>query len=262
MRVLVTGAAGGIGAAIVTELAGRGHQVVGTARDAARLDGLPVAQALAMDVTDDASVAAAAGAWGDLDAVVNNAGIIASGPMEGFPVERLRQVLDTNTVGPMRVVAPLLGAWRRRGHGVIVNVSSIQGRVSTPLEGAYAASKHALEALSECLYLELGHFGIRVVLIEPGYTAPGMAHGEDHVGPAEYEELRRQWAGTAETLNGPAGRTAPGVVGRAVADALEDPATPLRVPTGQDAETVLGLRDQMDDATFEATMRQALGLTW
>ena len=153
-------------------------------------------------------------------------------------------------------------SWRERGSGVLVNISSVQGKIGTPLEGAYAASKHALEALSESLYFELGHFGIRVVVVEPGYIAPGMKHESDYAGPAAYEDLHAQWSGTVNTLTGPEGRPGPEVVGVAVADALEDPATPLRVEVGKDAALVLQLRRTLDDAAFEATMREALGLTW
>jgi NAD(P)-dependent dehydrogenase (short-subunit alcohol dehydrogenase family) len=153
-------------------------------------------------------------------------------------------------------------AWRERGSGVLVNVSSVQGKLGTPLEGAYAASKHALEALSETLYFELGHFGIRVVIVEPGYIAPGMKHLDDHPGPAAYAELHAQWSGTADTLTGPEGRPGPELVAMAVTAALEDPSTPLRVEVGDDAAMVLHLRRTLGDADFEATMRKALGLTW
>ena len=131
-----------------------------------------------------------------------------------------------------------------------------------PLEGVYAASKHALEALSETLHFELGHFGIRVVIVEPGYIAPGMKHADDHEGPAVYADLHAQWGGTVATLTGPEGRPGPEVVGAAVADALEDPSTPLRVEVGKDAALVLQLRRSLGDVEFGATMREALGLTW
>ena len=138
----------------------------------------------------------------------------------------------------------------------------MQGKIGTPLEGTYAASKHAVEALSETLHFELGHFGIRVVIIEPGYIAPGMKHGDDHMGPPLYADLHEQWAGTVGTLVGPEGRPGPELVATAVADALENPATPLRVEVGPDAAMVLRLRRTMHDAEFEATMREALNLTW
>jgi NAD(P)-dependent dehydrogenase (short-subunit alcohol dehydrogenase family) len=130
------------------------------------------------------------------------------------------------------------------------------------MEGAYAASKHALEALSESLHFELGHFGIRVVIIEPGYIAPGMKHGDEHQVPALYADLDAQWGATAATLTGPEGRPGPELVGLAVANALEDPTTPLRVEVGDDATMVLELRRTLSDADFESTMRKALGLTW
>jgi NAD(P)-dependent dehydrogenase (short-subunit alcohol dehydrogenase family) len=145
---------------------------------------------------------------------------------------------------------------------VLVNISSVQGRIGTPLEGVYAASKHALEALSETLHFELGHFGIRVVIIEPGYIAPGMKHSGDHRGPEVYAELQAQWSGNDAKLTGPAGRPGPELVGHAVADAIENPSSPLRVEVGDDAAMVLELRRTLTDREFEATMRQALDLTW
>jgi NAD(P)-dependent dehydrogenase (short-subunit alcohol dehydrogenase family) len=262
MRVLVTGAARAIGRATVEVLARRGHEVVATARDPGLLDGLPARQRLALDVTDAASVRAAVEAAGDLDAVVNNAGRPGSGPLETYPLDSFTRVLNVNTLGPLRLAQAVAPAWRERGSGVLVNVSSVQGKIGTPLEGPYAASKHALEALSESLHFELGHFGIRVVIIEPGYIAPGMKHEDDHPGPAVYGDLRDQWSGTVATLTGPEGRPGPELVGVAVADALEDPATPLRVEVGQDAAMVLRLRRTLSDAEFEATMREALKLTW
>jgi NAD(P)-dependent dehydrogenase (short-subunit alcohol dehydrogenase family) len=262
MRVLVTGAARAIGRATVEVLVGRGHDVVATARNPDLLAGLPASQCLALDVADDASVAEAVAAAGELDAVVNNAGVPGTGPLESYPLDAFARVLQVNTLGPLRMAQAVVPAWRERGSGVLVNISSVQGKIGTPLEGAYAASKHALEALSETLHFELGHFGIRVVIVEPGYIAPGMKHDDDHPGPEQYAELYAQWNGTVSTLVGPAGRPAPELVGTAVADALENPDTPLRVEVGQDAAMVLQLRRTLSDAEFEATMREALELRW
>jgi NAD(P)-dependent dehydrogenase (short-subunit alcohol dehydrogenase family) len=236
--------------------------VVATARDPAGLSGLPAAQVLALDVADDRSVRAAVAEAGELDAVVNNAGLTGYGPLETYPLASFTRVLDVNTLGPLRMAQAVIPAWRERGRGVLVNISSVQGKIGTPLEGAYAASKHALEALSETLHFELGHFGIRVVVVEPGYIAPGMKHEDDHRGPPLYEDLHAQWAGTAGTLVGPEGRPGPELVGTAVADALEDPDTPLRVEVGRDAAMILRLRRTLSDTEFEATMREALSLTW
>ena len=263
MRVLVTGAGSGIGAATARVLTARGHDVVATARRVEALDHLDVAATLALDVTSDESVAACVAAAGDIDVLVNNAGISETGPLETYPHDVLQKMFDTNVFGPMRMIRALVPAMRERGHGIVVNVTSVEGRVAAPLAGAYCGTKHALEALSESLALEIGHFGLRVVIVEPGYIAPGMRnavrHGEDGT---VYEELRRQWSGADETLVGPEGRPAPELVGEAIANAVDDPATPLRVPVGADAELVLATRARQDDATFHATMREVIGLTW
>jgi NAD(P)-dependent dehydrogenase (short-subunit alcohol dehydrogenase family) len=262
MRILVTGAARAIGRATAIECANRGHEVVATARDKSLLDDLDVAQRLTLDVTDATSISAALDAAGELDGVVNNAALPGAGPLEDFPMDRLHAIIDTNTYGPLRIAQQLIPAWRARGSGVFVNVSSVQGQVSSPLEGPYAASKFALEALSETLHYELAHFGIRVVIIQPGYIAPGMKAAPRHDGPAEYAELWDQWTGTDAKVTGPSGRPGPELVGVAIADALENSETPLRVPVGSDAEMILGARRHFDDAAFEAAMRKTLDLTW
>lgn len=143
MRVLVTGAGSGIGAATARVLTVRGHDVVATARRVEALDHLDVAATLALDVTDDDSVAACVAAAGEIDVLVNNAGISETGPLESYPHDVLQKMFDTNVFGPMRMVRALVPPMRERGRGVLVNVTSVQGRVATPLAGAYCATKHA-----------------------------------------------------------------------------------------------------------------------
>jgi len=259
LRVLITGAARGIGMATAQVLAHRGHSVVAT--DVSAPSGSEGIQAHVLDVTSDDSVARCLKEVGPLDAIVNNAAISGGGPVEGYPLDRIRQIFETNTLGALRVIQAVLPAWRKRGSGVIVNVSSVNGRVSSPLGAAYSASKFALEALTESLHLEVRHFGIRSVLIEPGTIAPGMKASEPHKGPAEYAGLWEQWAGAHTKMTGPS-LPGPEVVALAIASAIEDPATPLRVPVGQDAEMILGLRRSLDDQAFEDAMRKAVGLTW
>jgi NAD(P)-dependent dehydrogenase (short-subunit alcohol dehydrogenase family) len=259
LRVLITGAARGIGMATAQVLANRGHSVVAT--DISALRGLEGIQAHVLDVTSDDSVARCLKEVGPLDAIVNNAAIFGGGPVEAYPLDRFRQMFETNTLGALRVIQAVLPAWRKRGSGVIVNVSSVNGRVSSPLGAAYSASKFALEALTESLHLEVRHFGIRSVLIEPGTIAPGTKASEPHKGPADYAGLWEQWAGANTKITGPS-LPGPEVVALAIASAIEDPATPLRVPVGHDAEMILGLRRSLDDQAFEDAMRKAVGLTW
>ena len=260
LRVLVTGAAHGIGMATAQVLAKRGHSVIAT--DVSALSRLEGVQAHMLDVTSDDSVARCLEEVGPLDAIVNNAGISGGGPVEGFPLDGIRRMFETNTLGALRLIQAVLPAWRKRGSGVIVNVSSVNGRVSSPLRAAYSASKFALEALTESLHLEVRHFGIRSVLIEPGTIATGIKASEHHQGPADYAGLWEQWAGANTKMTGPSGGLGPEAVALAIASAIEDPATPFRVPVGQDAEIILGLRRSLDDQAFEDAMRKAVGLTW
>lgn len=171
---LVTGASRGIGRATALHLAALGWDVVAGARDVADLDGL-VAEApggriaaVALDVTDGAHLDALDAALpARVDALVNNAGIAIGGPIEALALDELRRQLEVNVVGQVAVTQTLIPRLRA-SRGRIVFVSSISGRVSVPMTGAYNASKYALEALADALRLELRTWGIKVSLVEPG----------------------------------------------------------------------------------------------
>ncbi len=180
---LVTGTSTGIGQATAIALARRGYTVhaamrnldaAGPLREAAAAEGLGV-KPVAMDVDDDASVArCVAGVLDDdgrIDVLVNNAGIGAQGPIEQVPLSTFRQVMETNFFGLLRCTQAVIPAMRRQGAGFIANISSVAGRVALSPHAPYAASKHAGEALSECLAQEMSGFGVRVVIIEPGVIA-------------------------------------------------------------------------------------------
>lgn len=262
-RILITGCSTGIGRASAVELAARGHEVVATARNVETLADLDVAARLALDVTDDESIAAALDVAGPIDALVNNAGWSISGPIELVPLDGVRRMFEVNFFGTVRMIQAVAPMMRTRGSGVIVNLSSIAGRVGQPLGGFYCSSKFAIEAISEALGYELGHWGVRVVIIEPGYIESAFAENATSVGSdvPPYDELERMWAGGRDRL-GAANRPGPEIVARAIAGAIEDPATPLRVPVGDDAELVLNARAALDDAAFEASMRSVLELEW
>lgn len=236
----------GFGRLTVAELGDRGHRVIATMRDIAgrnrdlarelgRTVGVEVEE---LDVTDDDGcarlVAGAIERHGRIDALVNNAAEVRGGALEDTPAKRLSSVLDTNVVGPHRLIRAVLPSMRERGSGVIVQMSSVNGFGVSPLLGSYCTSKFALEAYSEVLAYEVGHFGVRVHVIEPSVFLTGIHERvtweeETHTGP--YAELKRQywdedlddWVATMED---------PEIVARAVADAIEDPSTPLHVPVG------------------------------
>jgi NAD(P)-dependent dehydrogenase (short-subunit alcohol dehydrogenase family) len=178
--VVITGASTGIGAATARELAGRGFRVFAGVRKAADAETLkrvsPEIIPLLLDVTDAAQIGAAADYVGrtvgpaGLAGLVNNAGIVVAGPLEILPLEELRRQLEVNVIGPLAVTQAFL-PFLRLAHGRIVNVGSVNGRMTPPYMAPYAASKHALEAMSNALRSELRAWGIQVSIIEPGATA-------------------------------------------------------------------------------------------
>jgi len=185
--VVVTGANSGIGLATAVELARAGYDVIGTVRTEDKAERMRAAAAekgqtvrsVLLDVADERSTEqgfaeidalTGGGPW----AVVNNAGFAQAGAVEDVTPEQARYQLEVNLVAPARIARLVLPGMRARGDGRIVNVSSIAGRVSTPLMGWYAASKHGIEALSDALRIEVAPFGVKVVLVEPGGFGTGI----------------------------------------------------------------------------------------
>ncbi len=263
-RVLITGCSTGFGRASAIELTKRGHEAIATARRPETLEDLDVAQRLRLDVDNAASVADVMAAVGQVDALVNNAGFGIQAPIERVPVDEIRRMFETNVLGAVRMMQAVLPQMRERGSGTIVNVTSLAGLVTGPIGGAYAGTKHALEAISEALHYEVGHFGIRVALIEPGYFETEFQGKEPRFGLDEppYDQLDREWSVAFDKLRGDDSPAGAEPVAQVIADAVEGKDDKLRWPVGADAEMVLAARNSMDDATFEATMRQALELTW
>jgi NAD(P)-dependent dehydrogenase (short-subunit alcohol dehydrogenase family) len=179
--VLITGGTDGLGKAAAILLAERGYRVIAAGRslekraelqELARVRRLPLATA-EMDVCSDQSVGAAVGevlnGYGQIDVLVNNAGVGYLAAVEELRMEDLKQQFETNLYGVLRVTQAVLPQMRERKSGRILMLSSVAGLVSPPTYGAYSSSKHALEGLSNALRLELYPFHIEVVLIEPGY---------------------------------------------------------------------------------------------
>jgi len=175
-HVLVTGANSGIGLATALELARRGFRVTGSVRSEAKAETVAEAAAAAgvevgtveLDVTDAERCEEVMAELGTLHGLVNNAGYGVTGAIEDVPDEEARQVLETMVVAPMRLARLAIPGMREAGGGRILNISSIYGRMSTPLTGWYQGSKHALEGLSDALRIEVAKDGIHVILIEPG----------------------------------------------------------------------------------------------
>lgn len=263
-RALVTGCSTGFGRATALELTARGWEVVATARRPESIADLAVDRTEVLDVDSDASVAAVRAAVGPVDLLVNNAGFGVEGPIEEVPLTDVRRAMETNFFGTARMVQAFAPAMREQGSGTIVNVTSVAGVVSGPLGGFYAATKFAVEAMSEALHLEIGHFGVRVMIVEPGGFETGFGQNMvDHRGrPGPYADLATLWDGALDTLR--SGEAAPGpeVVATAIADALDSGDPPLRLPVGTDAQVIVAARESMSYSEFESTMRETLGLDW
>jgi len=262
-RAIVTGCSSGIGRATALELTARGYEVVATARRRESIADLAVARTLTLDVDSDESVAAARADIGPVDILVNNAGFGIDGPVEEVPLADVRRAFETNFFGAARMIQAFVPAMREQGSGTIVNVSSVAGIVGGPLAGFYSATKFALEALSESLHLEVGHFGVRVLVVEPGAIATRFGDNMvDRRGPGPYAELAEKWEKAAGVLSGDEPAPGPELVATKICDALEDEHHPLRMPVGADAELVASSRQGMSYDDFEAAMRGVLQIDW
>jgi NADP-dependent 3-hydroxy acid dehydrogenase YdfG len=225
--VLITGANRGIGRAIATEFARRGHRVVATARDPGTLADLDASQRLALDVTDDASVTAAVAAAGDIDIVIANAGVIFYAAVEAIPLDELLRLFNLNTIGAIRVAQAVLPQMRERG-------------------APYASTKWALEALVEALAIEVSLFGVQAALLEPGAVSSGAL---DDV--TTYTLPDDPYTAILKGGGPRAGIITPEQVAAEVVDTAEKPQLPLRIPIGDAARALLAARHTApDDVPF------------
>jgi NAD(P)-dependent dehydrogenase (short-subunit alcohol dehydrogenase family) len=248
--VLVTGASSGIGLVTALELAAAGYDVVGTVRSAGKAEQVQRAagdrgvevRTVELDVDDarscrDALVEVAELTDGGPWALVNNAGFAQSGAVEDVTDEQVRAQLETNVVAPIRLARLVLPAMRARGGGRIVNVSSVAGRMSTPLMGWYCASKHALEAVSDALRVEVEADGVRVVLVEPGMFGTDIwASAQEGAFPDPTHPRYAAAYARAEAVSGRADRLPDPVwVARTIRLALSNPVPLARYVVGADA---------------------------
>ena len=237
--ILITGTSSGYGLATARHFLTQGWRVVATMRSP-RPDLFPVSpnlQLLPLDVTDPASISAALDAAGDLDVIVNNAGIGVVGAFEAMPMATVDEVFATNTFGTMAVCQAAIPRLRARGGGVLVNVTSSVTLARMPLAAAYSASKAAVDAFTASLAFELEPFGIRTKLVLPGYgpttafAANGGTRMQGLVPPAYAAFAEKVFAGFANVT----ATTRESDVAEAVWRAVHDGTGQLRFPAGADA---------------------------
>ena len=277
--VLITGATDGLGRAMAVFLAANGYRIFAGGRSAEKRASLErlaeerklLIETLDMDVSDDASVSRGVGRVldraGQIDVLINNAGVAYVAVLEEIRLDDLRRQYETNVLGVLRVTQAVLPAMRERRRGRILNISSIAGRIALPLMGPYASSKHALEGLSDSLRLELAPFGVRVVLIEPGFIPTNMsntaldlsaayaAKAEKSPYAAIYRAFRETWKKSTT-----AARTTPEDCARVILRAILDTPPKPRYTVTPNARVGVILKRLLPDRVLDKRILHSMGL--
>lgn len=260
--VLITGTSKGIGYETALAFARAGHQVHATMRNpsqspqlarAAARENLPIT-VLTLDVDSDRSVRDAIDAIhanaGPIDVLVNNAGVERAGSVEELTLDDFRAVMETNYFGAVRCIQAVAPQMRERRSGCIINVTSVAGRIAGPPLTPYAASKFALEALSEGLAGEMKTFNVRVAIVQPGIIDTAMARRiENRPRKSPYRQHERFAALFAASLQQP---RPPSVVAQKMVEIVESGTWQLRHPVGPDAAPFLQWRGSMSDEEWIA----------
>ncbi|MDY6939306.1 MAG: oxidoreductase [Cyanobacteriota bacterium] len=263
---LVTGASSGIGKSIAYQLLKEDWIVYGGARRVAKMEYIAAAGAkvLSLDVTDEASTTAAIetilSTEGQIDALVNNAGYGSYGALEDVPISEAKRQFEVNVFGLMRLTQLVLPTMRESKSGTIVNISSMGGRIWSPIGGWYHATKHAVEVLSDALRVETEPFGIRVVVVQPGLI-------ESEWSGIAARTLREASRGSAYTslvesmakfLDRYPNAASPDVVAKAVSEAVNNPNPRRRYATPLDAKTLIFLRWLLPDWAWDGLIGVAI----
>jgi NAD(P)-dependent dehydrogenase (short-subunit alcohol dehydrogenase family) len=272
--VLVTGATSGIGRAAALRLADAGFRVFAAGR---RPDALVEVSArhasissLPMDVTDNESVRIAQAHVDELtdghgvDVLINSAGIARLGPAEVLPDEVLREQFETNVFGTMSVIRAFAPAMRARGSGRVINISSVLGRVTFPGTGVYAASKFAIESLSDALRLELAPFGVSVSVVEPGVVNTALTEEATSAAASYLPDLADYRAVMPTVIGLPGQLTRSAVTADVVADvvlrAVTDRRPAARYPVGLSARRAMWLLTRLPTRVSDRQKARIFGL--
>lgn len=268
---LVTGASSGIGESTARKLQSQGFTVYGAARRTDRLqelasDGI---RALGMDVTDQESmekgIAKIIEETGRIDVLVNNAGYGSYGAIEDVSIDEGRRQFEVNVFGAMALTQLVLPHMREQKSGTIVNITSMGGKIYTPLGGWYHGTKFALEALSDCLRLEVAPFGIGVVVIEPGGIATewGGIAADNLVDSSSDSVYKKQAETVAASLRSEANanrNSPPSVISDAIGKAVTAKRPKTRYAVGFGAKPLIAARGMLTDRQFDAIITRATGV--
>lgn len=264
--ILITGASSGIGKSTAIHFQQQGWNVIATMRTPekeAELNKLDNVLLLKLDVNDLSSISEAIqrgiDKFGRIDALVNNAGYGAYGPLESFPRENIIKQFNTNVIGLIDVTQAIIPHFRANKDGVIVNISSIGGQMTFALGSLYHGTKFAVEGISESLHYEMKEIGVKVKIVQPGFIATDFGGRSFDFQAGEIEEyqsliqaLFKQWQNPNNTVS-PAS-----LVAEVIYEAVTDGTNQLRYRAGDDAHFLLDNRKKMSDEEFFAMMDNQL----
>ncbi len=257
---IITGASSGMGKSTAHNLKAQGYTVYGAARRVERMKDLEETgmKTLYLDLTEDASIEAAVNAVleeeGRIDVLVNNAGYGSYGSVEEVPIEEAKRQFEVNLFGLARITQLVLPSMRQQGSGRIVNISSMGGKIYTPMGAWYHATKFALEGWSDCLRVELKQFGIDVVVVEPGgiqteWGDIAMDGLKKISGEGPYADMVSKVVGGLEASKDKL--TAVEVLGKEIAKAASENKPKTRYLKGYMAKPLVTLRRWLSDSMFD-----------
>lgn len=270
--VLITGASTGIGRATAMFFQEKGWNVIATMRtpdkeeELTQLENVLVSR---LDVTDldsiNQTVQAGLEKFGKIDVLVNNAGYGAYGPLEAFPRENIVRQFNTNVIGLLDVTRAVLPHFRENKAGIVINISSVGGKVTFPFGALYHGTKFAVEGITEALAFELDQIGVRAKIIEPGTIATDFAGRsfdfQNDESKAEYQPMVKAILSGLDNILSDDSRVAPpSVAAEVVYQAATDGTNKLRYTAGYDAEIFLSARTQATDEEYIETIKNQFGL--
>lgn len=266
--ILITGASSGIGKETAKLFQSKGWNVIATMRNPAKetelkqLENVLVSQLDVLDV-DSIENAFKEGLqkFGNIDVLLNNAGYGAYGPLEAFSRDQVLRQFNTNVIGLLDVTKTVLPHFRQNKKGIIINISSIGGKMTFPLGSLYHGTKFAVEGISESLNYEVEQFGGQVKIVEPGMIATDFSGRSfdfsNDESMAEYQKIVGALMAAMPTMGENASPAS--VVADVIFEAATDGKNQLRYTAGEDAKTLMANRNQYDDATFIGGIKSQFG---
>ncbi|MFT3979268.1 MAG: SDR family oxidoreductase [Ferruginibacter sp.] len=267
--ILITGCSSGIGRMTAKYFQDKGWNIVATVRkfsdDDAELTALGNVLVTELDVTKEdtikTTIEQAVAKFGQIDVLLNNAGYGSYGILESTPEHKIRMQFEVNVIGLLLVTKNIIPVMRKQGSGMIINISSMGGKISFPLGTLYHGSKFAVEGLSEGLSYELSEIGIQVKMIEPGVINTNFSTSsfDLNIDPSitEYNDFTNKVLKSFHTISG---GSEPILVAETIYKAATDGTDQLRYIAGPDAEQIIAARKQMNDPEYLALMRSRFGL--